>query len=156
MSCLAREFNFNSTGDDREHSATRASGCRTDAEGVALVCEEGFSARYDYDRYTGVISRESHALCGQSIAGEIVVFRASKGGVATSWMMLDMVERGTCPAGFIFGRTNPVMVQGAVLANVALMHELEPDPLATIRSGDTVRMRPADAVVEVVRRRSIG
>ena len=67
-----------------------------------------------------------------------------------SWMMLDMVERGTCPAGFIFGRTDPVMVQGAVLANVALMHELEPDPLATIRTGDTVRMRPADGVVEVV------
>ena len=113
--------------------------------------EEGFSARYDYDRYSGVISRETHPLFGQSIAGKIVVFRTSKGGVATSWMMLDMVARGTCPAGFIFGRTNPVMVQGAVLANVALMHELEPDPLATIRTGDTVRMRPAEGVVEVVR-----
>ena len=28
------------------------------------------------------------------------------------------------------------------------MHELEPDPLATIRTGDTVRMRPAEGVVE--------
>lgn len=128
-------------------------GVGPDAEGVALVCDEGFSARYDYDRYRGVISRETHPLYGQTIAGKIVVFRTSKGGVATSWMMLDMVERGTCPAGFIFGRTNPVMVQGAVLANVALMHELEPDPLATIRNGDTVRMRPAEGVVEVVRRR---
>ena len=63
---------------------------------------------------------------------------------------------GTRPAGFIFGRTNPVMVQGAVLANVALVHELEPDPLATIRTGDTVRMRPAEGVVEVVRELSIG
>ena len=72
------------------------------------------------------------------------MFRTSKGGVATSWMMLDMVARGTCPAGFIFGSTNPVMVQGAVLANVALMHELEPDPLATIRTGDIVRMRPSE------------
>ena len=47
-------------------------------------------------------------------------------------------------------------VQGAVLANVALMHELEPDPLATIRTGDTVRMRPAAGVVEVVRKLLIG
>lgn len=70
-----------------------------------------------------------------------------------SWMMLDMVARGTCPAGFIVGRTNPVMVQGAVLANLALMHELDPDPFATIQSGDAVRMRPAEGVVEVVRRR---
>lgn len=77
-------------------------------------------------------------------------------------MMLDMVERETCPAGFIFGRTNPVMAQGAclggrqaVLADVALMCELEPDPLANIRTGDSVRMRPADGVVEVVRERSM-
>ena len=48
------------------------------------------------------------------------------------------------------------MVQGAVLANVALMHELEPDPLASIQTGDTVRMRPAKGVVEVVRKLSIG
>ena len=48
------------------------------------------------------------------------------------------------------------MVQGAVLANVALMHELEPDPLATIRTGDSVRMRPAEGVVKVVKRRPIG
>ena len=31
-------------------------GVGPDAEGVALVCDEGFSARYDYDRYRGVSS----------------------------------------------------------------------------------------------------
>ena len=66
-----------------------------------------------------------------------------------------MVERGTCPAGFIFGHTNPVMIQGALLANVALMHELEPDPLTTIRTGDSVRMCPAEGVVKVVREQLI-
>ena len=121
-------------------------------EGEAIVSEEGFSARYDYDRYRGIISRETHALYGQSIVGKIAVFRTSKGGVATSWMMLDMVERGNCPAGFIFARTNPVMVQGAALANVALMHSLAPDPLASIRSGDYVKMDPKTGIVEVTRR----
>ena len=121
------------------------------AEGEAIVSEEGFSARYDYDRYRGVISRESHMLYGQSIVGKIAVFKTSKGGVATSWMMLDMVERGTCPAGFIFGRTNPVMVQGAVLANVALMHDLDLDPVQTIRTGDYVKMIPEEGIVEVTR-----
>jgi predicted aconitase with swiveling domain len=122
------------------------------AEGEAIVSNEGFSARYDYDRYRGVISRETHELFGQSIVGKVAVFRTAKGGVATSWMMLDMVERGTCPAGFIFSRTNPVMVQGAALAQVALMHELSPDPLEAIRSGDYVRMDPQAGIVEVTRR----
>lgn len=78
-------------------------GVGPDAEGMALVCEDGFSALYDYDRYTGVVSRESHALYGQSIAGKIVVFRTSKGGVATSWMMLGTVERGTPRRGLSSG-----------------------------------------------------
>ena len=30
---------------------------------------------------------------------KIVVFRMSREGVATSWMMLDMVERGNLPGG---------------------------------------------------------
>jgi predicted aconitase with swiveling domain len=123
-------------------------------EGEAIVSEEGFSARYDYDRYRGVISRKTHALYGQSIVGKVAVFRTTKGGVATSWMMLDMVERGTCPAGFIFGRTNPVMVQGAVLANVALMHELDPDPVEVIQTGDYVKMIPGEGIVEVMPRKA--
>ena len=33
-------------------------------EGEAVVSNEGFIARYDYDRYRGVISRETHELFG--------------------------------------------------------------------------------------------
>ena len=58
----------------------------SDAEGIAPVREEGFSTRYDYDRYSGIISRKTHPLYGQSIAGKFVVFRTSKGGVATPWI----------------------------------------------------------------------
>ena len=64
-------------------------------------------------------------------------------------MMQYMVERKTCPAGFIFGETNPVMVQGAVLAGVPLMHRLEPDPLDIIPTGDHVIMKPGEGIVEV-------
>ena len=62
-----------------ENTALRGHpGVGPNAEGIALVCEEGYSARYDDDRYTGVISRETHALYGSSNAGKIVVFRTSR------------------------------------------------------------------------------
>jgi predicted aconitase with swiveling domain len=41
------------------------------------------------------------------------------------------------------------MVQGAVLAGVALMDRLSPDPVAVIRTGDRVRVDPRAARVEV-------
>lgn len=118
-------------------------------EGAALVTRDGFSARYDLNHETGVISRKSHPLYGESIAGKLLIFDFAKGGVATSWRLLDLVERGVGPAGLIFNVLNPVMVQGAVLAGIPIMHKLTPDPLDIVNSGDTVIMRPDEGRVEV-------
>lgn len=121
-------------------------------EGEALVSHHAFSARYDVDRDRGVFSREAHDLYGHSLAGKILVCTTAKGGIATSWMLLDMVQRGTAPLAILFQTTNPVMVQGAVLAGVAMLHRLDPDPVATIRTGDRIRVDPAAGTVEIVGR----
>ncbi|MBI3028763.1 MAG: DUF126 domain-containing protein [Candidatus Rokubacteria bacterium] len=120
-------------------------------EGEALVSPDGFSARYDLDRATGVISRESHALYGKSIAGKVFVCPLAKGGFATSWALLDLKSRGLAPGAMLFGVANPVMVQGAVLAGVALMDQLTPDPMTVIKTGDRVRVDPKAGRVEVWR-----
>lgn len=118
-------------------------------EGEALVSPDGFSARYDLDRMTGVISRESHALYGKSIAGKVFVCPLAKGGFATSWALLDLKSRGLAPVAMLFTWANPVMVQGAVLAGVALMDRLSPDPMEVIRTGDWVSVDPKGGRVEV-------
>jgi predicted aconitase with swiveling domain len=118
-------------------------------EGEALVSNHGFSARYDLDHTTGLISRESHDLYGRSVADKVLVVASAKGGTATGWRLLDLVSRGTAPSALIFRRTNPVMVQGAVLAGIAIMHRLEPDPLEVVETGDLLRLLPAEGRVEV-------
>jgi predicted aconitase with swiveling domain len=118
----------------------------------ALVSADGFSARYDLDRVTGRISRESHALYGASLAGKVFVCPLAKGGFATSWALFDLRSRGLAPVAMLFTWANPVMVQGAVLAGIALMDQLTPDPMEAIETGDRVRVDPKAGRVEVVRR----
>jgi predicted aconitase with swiveling domain len=118
-------------------------------EAEALVCHDNFSARYDVNRRTGVNSRETHELYGTSLIGKICVFNTAKGGVATAWALLDMQARSVAPAALIFRTTNPIMVQGCVLGRVAIMDRLAPDPLETIKTGDRLRVRPRDGIVEV-------
>jgi predicted aconitase with swiveling domain len=118
-------------------------------DGEAVVSTQGFSARYDLDHTTGLISRESHDLYGQSVVGKILVVSTAKGGTATGWRLLDLVSRGTAPSALIFRRTNPVMVQGAVLASIAIMHLLEPDPVEVLATGDRLHLVPAEGRVEV-------
>ena len=124
-----------------------------DVEGEIVLSRDTFSIRYDMDRRTGVISRKGHALEGQSLAGKIVYFPGVQGGVAAGWAFLALVERGLAPAGLLFGRTNPVMVQGLVLAGIPVMHRLSPDPFTVLAVGDRVRMSPARGTVELLARR---
>jgi len=121
-------------------------------EGEAVISTEGFSPRYDLDRWTGVISKPGHKLEGVSIRDKILFFPTAKGGIAAGWAFHDIKGKGIAPKAFVFGVTNPVMVQGAIFADIAITEGWSPDPLAVIRSGDRVRVDPARRVIELLER----
>jgi predicted aconitase with swiveling domain len=121
-------------------------------EGEALVSEEGFSPRYDLDRWTGLITKPGHKLEGHSIKERICFFPTAKGGIAAGWAFNDIQAKGIAPRAFVFGVTNPVMVQGAVLANIPITEGWSEDPRALLRTGDLVRVDPTRKVVELLRR----
>lgn len=124
-----------------------APGIGEQVTGEALVACDNFSARYDLDRILGVFSRPAHALYGENYVGKILVLNTAKGGVASSWMLLDMVSRGMAPAALVLNSTNPILAQGAAFANLALVHEFELDITAHIQSGDCVTVYPAEGLV---------
>jgi predicted aconitase with swiveling domain len=131
---------------------TRAFGATV--EGVALVSTEGFSPRYDLDRTTGIITKIGHALEGRSLKDCILVAPTAKGGVAAGWAFLDMKAKGFAPRALVFGRTNPVMVQGAVFADITITEGWQPDALKTLRTGDLVRVDPKARTLQLVKRYS--
>ncbi|MEO7727557.1 MAG: DUF126 domain-containing protein [Burkholderiales bacterium] len=122
-------------------------------EGEALVSREGFSPRYDLDRWTGLISRPGHALEGHSLKDKILITPSAKGGIAAGWAFYDIKHKGIAPKAFVFGVTNPVMVQGAVFAGITITEGWSRDPYAFIRTGDIVRIDPAKKTLEVVKAR---
>jgi predicted aconitase with swiveling domain len=117
--------------------------------GVALVARDHFSARYDLDRVRGVFSRPQHALFGERYVGRVLVLLGAKGGVATSWMLREMRERGMAPAALLLNTANPIMAQGAAFAGLSFMDRFETDVTAAIRSGETVVVDPAAGLVTV-------
>ena len=110
--------------------------------GQALVASDNFSARYDLDRIKGVFSRPAHKLYGQSYDGKILILNAAKGGVATAWMLRDMVDRGIAPAALILNAANPIMAQGAAFANLPMIDRFDVDITSVIRTGETVTVVP--------------
>ena len=79
--------------------AARAFGPRV--EGAALLSEEGFSPRYDLDRWSGVITRPGHKLEGQSIKDKVCFFPTAKGGIAAGWAFHDLQWKKIAPRAFL-------------------------------------------------------
>ncbi|MDH5533987.1 MAG: DUF126 domain-containing protein [Betaproteobacteria bacterium] len=121
-------------------------------EGEALVSTEGFSPRYDLDRWSGLISRPGHALEGHNIKDKVLITPSAKGGIAAGWAFFDIKHKGIAPKAFVFGVTNPVMVQGAVFAGITITEGWSASPYKHIRTGDLVRVDPKRKTIQVVKK----
>ena len=121
-----------------EYAASAAMGKRV--RGHALVAKDGFSARYDLDRAQGIFSRPEHKLAGRSYVDRVLVLDAAKGGVATAWMLHEMASRGIVPAALVLNTVNPIMVQGAALADFTMMSGFAVDITQVVPDGALVEV----------------
>jgi len=126
------------SANTRPYRARHAMGEKV--RGEALVARDGFSARYDLDRQRGIFSRPTHALAGQSYVGKVLVLETAKGGVATAWMLYEMRSRGMAPAALVFNSVNPILAQGAALADIAMLAGFDEDITVAIASGAKGRL----------------
>ena len=119
--------------------------------GIAMVANDGFSARYDLDRIAGLFSRPTHKLTGQSYVGRILVLDTAKGGVATAWMLHEMQSRGMAPLALVFNSVNPILAQGAALGDVPMLAGFDDDITAAIPNGAELEVDPKLGVVRILR-----
>lgn len=120
------------------------------AQGEALISSKPFSPRYDIDQQKGTFSRPGHPLEGRSFANKILFFSGVMGGIMGGWVFFELRSRGLAPAALVFGRTNPVMVQGAILAEIPILDGIDPSALEAIQDGDVVRVDPESLQVKIV------
>jgi uncharacterized protein len=101
-----------------------------------------FSAHYDLDRIRGVFSRPQHKLAGESYVGRVLILDAAKGGVATAWMLYEMKARGVMPAALVLNAVNPIMAQGAALADFTMISGFDLDITLAVANGAEVEVDP--------------
>lgn len=128
-------------------------GIGRNVSGEALVAHDNFSARYDLDRLTGRFSRPEHKLYGESYVDKILILNAAKGGVATAWMLKEMISRKMSPMALVLNFANPIMAQGAAYADLPLLDRFEHDVTSTVGTGDIVEVNPAAGTLIILERR---
>ena len=119
-------------------------------EGEALVSEEGFSPRYDLDRWSGVIIRPGHKLEGASIVDKVCFSPPPRAASPPAGRSTTSSGRKSRRKRSSFGVTNPVMVQGAIFAGIPITAGWTPHPRGVVKTGDRVRVDPARRMIEVL------
>ncbi len=119
-------------------------------KGASLVASDGFSARYDLDRIAGIFSRPAHKLAGQSYVGRVLVLDTSKGGVASAWMLAEMRSRDKVPLAIVFNSVNPILVQGAALADIPMLAGFDEDVTKLVPNGAEVEIDPEAKTLRVL------
>ena len=110
--------------------------------GTALVASDNFSARYDLDRIEGVFSRPTHKLFGENYLNKVLVLNIAKGGVASAWMLYEMVTRKMAPISLLLNYANPIMAQGAAHANLPMIDRFDGDITRMIKTGEKMTVEP--------------
>ncbi|WMS41995.1 DUF126 domain-containing protein [Acuticoccus sp. MNP-M23] len=118
------------------------------AAGPALLSDTPLSFLGDLDIATGRVVGQGSDLIGQSVAGTVLVLRATRGS-AGAWRFLYQLKRaGTHPAAIVLeGMPDPSVVQGAILSFIPVIANIPADLRATIAPGTPLSVDGASGMV---------
>ncbi len=126
--------------------------CGADVDGEALVSRDPIHFLQDIDVHTGTVIGTGFHLRGGNIAGKILVVPGATGGTGSCVGLVLLANNKCGPKALLYKETDSIVVQGAILAGIPVMHHFDKDPLKEIKSGDFLRVRPREHLVEVERK----
>lgn len=118
------------------------------AKGVALVSTKPLSFLAGIDVETGIIVEKGHDLHGKSVSGKILCFPHGHGSTVGSYVLYSLVKKGLGPRGIINETAEPIVVVGAVIAEIPMIDQIE---IARIRSGDLIELDGESGTARIVR-----
>lgn len=120
------------------------------AEGEALVTKEPISFMGSIDPKTGYVIERGHEIEGQCLKGKVLVFPSAKGSTGGSYMLYDVVKNGVGPVGIINVEAEPVVVIGAIVADLPMVDRID---ITEIETGDHVIIDGNQGIVKVEKQR---
>ncbi|MEM1515305.1 MAG: DUF126 domain-containing protein [Candidatus Bathyarchaeia archaeon] len=118
------------------------------ARGYALVSSKPLSFLGGVDPKTGVIIERGHDLYGIEIKDKILCLPQSCGSTVGSYVLYAMAKNGVAPKAIVISSSDPVVVVGAVIANIPMVENIN---IYKIKTGDIVEVDGESGLVKVYR-----
>jgi len=114
----------------------------------ALVSAKPISFLGGVDPADGRIIEKGHDLCGTCIKDKVLVFPHGHGSTVGSYVLYSLSKKGLAPAAIINQTADPVVVVGAIIANIPMIDQVD---IGKIRTGDTVEVDGCKGVARILK-----
>jgi len=118
-----------------------------DFKGEAVIIDNYISFYGEVDPVNGV-----HKPSGKSIAGKVLVFKGGRGSTVGSYVIYALKKNGRNPCALIVEKAEPIIVTGAVLADIPLMILIDrlEDVITRIRDNVVLIHKRGENIVWIV------
>ncbi len=120
------------------------------AKAEALVTSQPISFLGGIDPADGKIIEKNHALCGTCIKDKILCFPHGHGSTVGSYVLYSLAKRGTGPKAIINKAADPVIVVGAIIADIPMITGVD---VEQIKTGDLVDVDACEGTVTILERK---
>lgn len=114
-----------------------------DAHGTLSVSAVPLSFWGGFDPASGKVMDVHHDLCGQSLAGRVLVMPFSRGSSSSSGVLLESIRLRTCPAAIITQTAEPILAIASIIARELYGRWV---PVATVSKDDMALLQNGCAV----------
>ncbi|MEM2913346.1 MAG: DUF126 domain-containing protein [Candidatus Bathyarchaeia archaeon] len=116
--------------------------------GTALVSTKPISFLGGVDVNTGTIIERDHDLYGKSIKDVILCFPHGRGSTVGSFVLYRLAKSGLAPKAIINSIADPVVVVGAIIANIPMVDKID---IEMIANGNVIEVDGGEGIVRVFR-----
>jgi predicted aconitase with swiveling domain len=116
----------------------------------AMVSSKPISFIGGIDPADGKIVEKDHDLSGMCIKDKILCFPHGHGSTVGSYVLYSLAKKGLAPKAIVNQTADPVVVVGAIIANVPMIDHID---IRKIRTGDTVEVDACKGLAKIVRRK---
>lgn len=97
---------------------------------------------------SGLIIERNHDLKGKNVKGRILVFPYGHGSTVGSYVLYSLAKKGLGPKAIINQTADPVVVVGAIIANIPMMDQID---IQQIRTDDNVEVDCDKGLIKILK-----
>ena len=127
--------------------------CRKISEGKVdgeVIVSKDSVCFYLVEPETGVVVEKNHDIEGRSIAGKILVMPSGKGSsVVQADGLFKLAKNDKAPKAMIIEHADTVLITGAIIMEIHMVHKVEAKFYKTVIDGDIVSLDADKGIIRL-------